>query len=70
MAGNNKKLYEDLGYIKSKVEKIDCLDKKIDILDTRMDKMENKMNWMYGWAAGVAAAVSIVFTYLKSKIFR
>jgi len=67
---NEDQLYQDLGYIKAKVEKIDCLEKKIDGLDKRLEGVERKMVWVFGWASGVALAATFVWTYLKDKILR
>ncbi len=63
----DRKLYEDIGYIKGKVEKLSCIEKKIDDLDARMDKIEGRMSWVFGWAAGVAGVVSLVGTYFWQK---
>lgn len=68
MEQHDTQLHEDIGYIKGKVEKLPCLEKKIDDLDKRMDKLENKMTWVFGWAAGVAGAVSLFGAYIWQKI--
>lgn len=57
----DKQLYEDIGYIKGKVEKIDAMEKDLKHL-------KKKINFMYGWAAGVAGVVSIIFFMIKEKI--
>jgi hypothetical protein len=57
----NNQLFEDIGYIKAKVEKIDSM-------DCRLEKIEKQVNWIYAYAAGVAMVFSIMFAYIKDKI--
>ena len=56
----NNQLFEDLGYIKAKVEKLDGMER-------RLLRIEKQVNWIYAYAAGVAAIFSLGFMFIKDK---
>lgn len=57
------RLHEDIGYIKSKVEKIDSM-------DNRLMNVENKMSKMLGYATAMSAVLSLLAVYIKDKVAR
>ena len=58
MTSENHQLYEDIGYIKAQVE-------KIDTLDERLQKVENRVSNILGWASGAGAVAGVIFTFVK-----
>lgn len=58
MPPKDHQLYEDIGYIKAQVE-------KIDELDSRLRNVEKKVSNILGWASGAGAVAGLAFTFVK-----
>jgi len=58
----DKQLYEDIGYIRARVERIPEIEKE-------MKRINKKVNFIYAWASGVAFSVSLVYFYIKDTFF-
>lgn len=63
-----EELHEAIGYIKAKVEKVDCIEKKIDKLDDRIDRVERNVSRIIGYATGAGATAGIVIAFAKDYI--
>jgi hypothetical protein len=65
---NEDQFYRDQ-YQKLLMDKLEDIQGHLKTQDTRLMNIESKVTWIFAWVAGVGAASSLFFFWIKNKFF-